>query len=139
MDELRCEIFPCDLDVTVDFYTRVLGFELVQDSRARGIAYVALRRGRIRVGAAQRPDIAERTDRRPPTGVELVLETDDVQAARDRALGCGWLLEEDLVERPWGLRDFRLLDPGGYYWRVTEKPREGAIDGRPLRTPPTPL
>jgi catechol 2,3-dioxygenase-like lactoylglutathione lyase family enzyme len=26
---------------------------------------------------------------------------------------------EDLAGRPWGLRDFRLLDPSGYYWRVT--------------------
>ena len=33
--------------------------------------------------------------------------------------GGGWVLEEDITARPWGLRDFRLLDPDGYYWRIT--------------------
>jgi len=30
-------------------------------------------------------------------------------------------LTEGLEARPWGLRDFRLLDPDGYYWRITER------------------
>jgi hypothetical protein len=30
---------------------------------------------------------------------------------------------EGLTSRPWGLRDFRLVDPDGYYWRVTEPHR----------------
>ena len=54
-----------------------------------------------------------------PWGVELVLEVDDVHAERDRVLDAGWPLAEDLTIRPWGLTDFRLLDPVGYYWRVT--------------------
>jgi uncharacterized glyoxalase superfamily protein PhnB len=29
-------------------------------------------------------------------------------------------MTETLTARPWGLRDFRLLDPDGYYWRITE-------------------
>lgn len=62
-DGLRCEIFPADLDVTVEFYERVMGFELVSD----------------------------------------------------------WPLHEDVVTRPWGLRDCRLLDPDGYYWRITTR------------------
>jgi hypothetical protein len=28
-------------------------------------------------------------------------------------------LAEDLQERPWGLTDFRILDPAGYYLRIT--------------------
>ncbi len=30
---LRCEIFPQDLDVIVDFYTGVLGFSVTKDQR----------------------------------------------------------------------------------------------------------
>jgi len=58
--------------------------------------------------------------RRPPTGVEVVLEVDDVLRERDRVVAAGWSLAEDLTRRPWGLVDFRLLDPDGYYLRVTE-------------------
>ena len=47
------------------------------------------------------------------------LEVDDVVGERDRVLAAGWPLEEDLQERPWGLTDFRILDPAGYYLRIT--------------------
>jgi hypothetical protein len=46
---LRCEIFPADLDVTVDFYQRVLGFQLTDDRRDED--YISLRRGAVQVGA----------------------------------------------------------------------------------------
>ena len=62
-----------------------------------------------------------RSQRRPPTGVELVLEVDEVVGERDRVRGRGWPLEEDLQQRPWGLQDFRLLDPNGYYLRITSR------------------
>jgi lactoylglutathione lyase len=56
---------------------------------------------------------------RPVTGVELVLEVDDLGQEHARVTSAGWPLAEELADRPWGLRDFRLLDPSGYYWRIT--------------------
>jgi lactoylglutathione lyase len=117
---LRFEIFPDDLDVIADFYQRVLGFSLITDQRGAQAAYVSLQRGTVRVGAAARREIPDaHAARRPPAGVELVLEVDDVAGERDRVLAAGWPLEEDLRERPWGLADFRILDPAGYYLRIT--------------------
>ena len=118
---LRCEIFPEDLDVIVDFYTRVLGFSVTKDQRGEPNAYVALRRGTVHIGAAQQPLPAAPAERRPPIGVELVLEVDDVVAERDRIVAAGWPLEEDLQRRAWGLTDFRLLDPAGYFLRITDR------------------
>jgi lactoylglutathione lyase len=118
---LRYEIFPADLDAVVDFYVRVLGFSLVQDRRDDPNAYVSLRRGAVQVGAAKRADPGERAARLPPVGVELVLEVDDVAGERDRVVTAGWPLDEDLQDRPWGLTDFRILDPAGYFLRVTSR------------------
>jgi lactoylglutathione lyase len=118
---LRCEIFPADLDATVAFYVSVLGFELVRDERDRPSAYVALARDTVQVGAAARPEVSDRGQRRPVTGVELVLEVDDLDEEHARVTASGWPLAEDLADRPWGLRDFRLLDPSGYYWRITSR------------------
>lgn len=118
---LRFEIFPADLDETVDFYTRLLGFSLTADRRADAHPYVALRRGQVRVGAARRLAAEAREARRPPSGVELVLEVDDVAGERDRVVAGGWPLDDDLQVRPWGLTDFRLLDPSGYYLRITSR------------------
>ena len=67
---LRFEIFPPDLDATVDFYTRVLRFELAVDRRTDPEPYVQLQRDGVLVGAARRPDVPDGAARRPPTGVE---------------------------------------------------------------------
>jgi lactoylglutathione lyase len=118
---LRCEIFPVDLDATVDFYARVLGFAVLKDQRRDPVAYVSLGRGDVLVGALRGDAADVRTARRPQTGVELVLEVDDVGAERDRVVAAGWPLNEDLQLRPWGLTDFRVLDPDGYYLRITNR------------------
>jgi catechol 2,3-dioxygenase-like lactoylglutathione lyase family enzyme len=116
---LRCELFPADLDEAVRFYVDVLGFAVVRDERRSPSPYVALERGRVALGLAQRPAVSDRAPRRPPVGVELVLEVDDLAADRARVTAAGWPLVEDLTHQPWGLTDFRLLDPDGYYWRLT--------------------
>ena len=55
-------------------------------------------------------------------GLEIVIEVDDV----DRAHALASLEAErhggridPLRDRPWNTRDFRLVDPDGYYLRVT--------------------
>ena len=116
---LRVEIFPADLDRTVDFYTRVLVFRVVRDERSGPDPYVGLERDAVRIGAALRPAPADVAPRRPPTGVELVLETDDLDGEHERILAAGWPLEQHPVLQPWGLRDLRLLDPDGHYLRLT--------------------
>ena len=127
---LRIEIFPSDLQRCVDFYTRVLRFELVKHEPEDGYAYFA--RDAVRIGVAVKrtdeyPDAAKDPSsrfllRNWPTCAELVLEVEDLEnerahvvgAASDAAAITGIVLQE------WGLRDFRLRDPDGYYIRITE-------------------
>jgi catechol 2,3-dioxygenase-like lactoylglutathione lyase family enzyme len=116
---LRLEIFPSDLDEVVDFYTRVLGFHVAKDDRASDWPYVSLKRGMVLLGAARRDDPVDLESRRPPCGTEIVLEVPDVAAERDRVASL-WPIVEDLTPRPWGLTDFRILDPAGYYLRITD-------------------
>ncbi len=49
--------------------------------------------------------------------MEIVLEVEDLEAALADAAHA---VAEPLQDRPWGLRDFRVSDPDGYYVRVTE-------------------
>jgi lactoylglutathione lyase len=99
----------------------VLRFTLDRDERQSDNPYVALRRGEVLLGAATRDVTVGRDQRRPPTGVELVLEVDDVLTEFDHVCCQDWPVEEGLVSRPWGVRDFRVLDPSGYYLRITER------------------
>lgn len=114
---LRIEIFPADLDRSVEFY-RQLGFDpLKRDDGPPPYAY--LRLGSVRIGAleADRVDPARRA---LPTGTEIVIEVADITTYRDRVVDAGIELECDLGQRPWGLTDFRVLDPDGYYLRFTD-------------------
>lgn len=123
--QLRCEIFSSDLDATEDFYVRVLGFRVMRFQQEPPGPYLALQRDSVRIGAALRAE-GESGMRRPPTGVELVLEVDDVEAEHARILSTGWPVAEELQLRPWGLTDFRLTDPSGYYLRITNRfPEDG--------------
>ncbi len=119
---LRIEIFPSDLNATVRFYVDLLGFSLVTDRRADVAPYLALRRDDVHIGAVPIQG-GHHLYRWPPTGVEIVLEVDYLHVERDRIRLAGWPIEEDIMRRPWGLQDFRVLDPDGYYLRFTSRAR----------------
>ena len=116
---LRIELFPRDLDRALAFYVDVLGFELVQDDRGLANPYAAVRRDGVRIGLLACPNAIG--DRRPPLGVEIVIEVDDVAAERERVAASGVGLVDDLQRRAWGLTDFRLLDPDGHFLRITDR------------------
>lgn len=112
---LRVEIFPADLEVSLEFY-QSLGFTLM----SHRAGYASLRFGEVRLGLAA----AEGVDpvcRAVPAGTEIVVEVRDITALRDAVAANGIRLAEDLRERPWGLTDFRVTDPDGYYWRFTNR------------------
>lgn len=117
---LRCEIFPNDLDATADFYVRVLGFVLERDERRAAQPYLALARDDVRIGAAAGPDV-DHAARRPPVGVELVIEVENLDSCHERVMSSGWPIDGALTAQAWGARDFRILDPSGYYLRLTER------------------
>ena len=59
-------------------------------------------------------------------GIELVLEVNDIKAMYQRMRSANWPLSAELQHQPWGLTDFRVLDPDGYYWRITTRGKDGS-------------
>jgi uncharacterized glyoxalase superfamily protein PhnB len=124
---LRCELFVADLDASVDFYRRCLAFVPVgaaSDTRSE------LMLGKARLSLQARTSLptdhyfdAEGFTGRVGTGVEIVVEVDDLAEAYDHMVDSGWRRYEPLQARPWGADDFRVVDPDGYYLRVTGCPR----------------
>jgi lactoylglutathione lyase len=118
----RFEVFPADLEKCIAFYTDILRFELVQ----RKNSYAFFRRDNIFIGADQghfELEILKRSDRssrKPPIGVEIVIEVDDLEDERKWVMEKGWTLDADVKLQAWGLKDFRIMDPDGYYLRITE-------------------
>src|SRR4051794_2534837 len=126
---LRMELFVEDLDPAIAFYVDVLGFTV----RRREPGYASLRRGAVALGlgaVAGLPEHGERprfsrdrlaVDR--GAGVEIVFELDDLDQLTALHTDCQrrGLILDPLQLRPWGLWDFRLADPDGYYLRITTR------------------
>lgn len=122
---LRMELFVRDVETSIGFYRAVLGFTLVR----RDPGYASIRNGDVILGLGPIDKLPEREgyftrerlahDR--SAGVEIVLEVDDVVAYRRRVGRAGSSVEDELRRREWGLTDFRLVDPDGYYLRVTSR------------------
>lgn len=115
-ERLRIELFPADLARALTFY-ELLGFE-VRGRSAGPPAYASVTLGDVRIGLCEAAPV-DPAARALPVGTEIVIEVGDIQRRRDEFVGRGLVLAEDLVEREWGLSDFRVIDPDGYYLRFT--------------------
>jgi len=117
------ELFVEDMDASVGFYQDLLGFRVER----RDEGYASLRRGSVVFGlgpVAKLPErgegpgfTRERLGRDKGAGVEIVLELDGLDELRALYGHCREraVISASLKLQPWGLHDFRLADPDGYY------------------------
>ncbi|RNI19514.1 VOC family protein [Flexivirga caeni] len=130
---LRFELFVQDVATSVRFYRSTLGLQ--PPPTWSGDGYVSLRSGAITIGVQHHAKLPAGHHFSPDrlagprgVGLEMVVEVDDVDLAYANAAphaeSCGGSVEP-LADQPWGLRDFRLVDPDGYYLRVTSLRRWG--------------
>ena len=123
--DIRIELFVSDIETSIRFYEEALGFLLDR----RDDDYASLRRGRAILGLGAMTKLPEdgpgpgftqaRVSRERGAGVEIVLEVEDLDDAIARFEAAGGRMAEPIRTRPWGLRDFRIVDPDGYYLRIT--------------------
>ena len=127
LGDLRIELFVEDVERSLAFYATALGLRPAAGYDPHG--YVPVSGGGVRIGLQRRTALPPGHHFRPShftgprgVGVEIVVEVDDIEAAFTRALDAavnqGGQVES-LTARPWGQTDFRLIDPDGYYVRVT--------------------
>lgn len=120
---LRLELFVESVPASADFYTRILGFNAVS---YQPTGYSIFRKGDIQIALQARSQLPDDHPLKPQShervglGVEIVIEVDDLDALYAHVLKEGWPISDHLAERPWGSRDFRVIDPNGYYLRIND-------------------
>jgi lactoylglutathione lyase len=123
---LSLELFVEDMDASIDFYTKVLGFEVLREHPGD---YASLRCGSVTLEISPISMLPEEggyftreiASLRRGLGAEVVLKIDYVDEWYCHVSGCGYPVFEPPQDRPWSLRDFRIVDPDGYYLRLTAK------------------
>lgn len=139
---LQINLAVKDLQTSTAFYIDTFGFKEL----ANNPCYILLRRDFLILGLKTdellwHPDAGEQPVELlvRGVGVEIVLEISEINQFYSRMQQAGVSIHEPLKEQPWGATDFRILDPEGYYWRITS-PRgleivqgdeEEPIDGEP--------
>ena len=120
--ESKFELATTDPSRDTAFYSE-LGFRVVAKT---SYGYVTLKSGPVVIALSPVARISPHDAaslsklRRPPIGVEIVLyTTENLEAEHARLKSLG-LKPTDIRLQPWGVRDFRITDPGGYYIRISE-------------------
>jgi lactoylglutathione lyase len=120
--KLRLELFVENIEKSMGFYHNVLGFNLPKDTNK---SYIPVRRGDVVLGLGEMKKLAEShplkalNSQHTGLGVEIVLEVEDIKDVYNKVVAKGYPIQTELTKRPWGLEDFRIIDPDGYYLRIT--------------------
>ena len=104
-----------DLQASIDWYTKVLGFTMgepwMQDGRMMG---AELRAGSITIWLGQ-DDWKKGRDRKKGEGVRFYCNTaQDVDQLAAQIKARGGVLDHEPQTQMWGIRDFGITDPSGY-------------------------
>ncbi|PSL38691.1 putative glyoxalase superfamily protein PhnB [Labedella gwakjiensis] len=126
-----CAITVNDVDESIVFYRDALGFEVRNDVSSGEFRWVTL-------GAGSDPAAAELVLSAPHAGRSqadgdavqellvkgvlgfFVFQTDDVDAAFERARAAGADVLQEPIDQPWGPRDCAFRDPSGNTIRINQ-------------------
>jgi lactoylglutathione lyase len=125
-NNVMLELHVPDFEIVKEYYTR-LGFKVVWERKPEEFkGYLVIQRGNnvlcFWAGneyVHQHPFFSKfPKDTTRGFGVEIVIIVEDVEKFYSQVKEFANVVEE-LVEQPWGLKDFRTADPFGYYLRFT--------------------
>lgn len=112
---LFLELTVSDFTEHIAFFEKVAGYRVTQ--REANFVVLETDRGQLLLNGLNFRRFKP-ADRVP--GLEIGLVVGDLEAAHAAAAKFGWRITEGIMKRPWGVRDFRVLTPDGYYLRFTE-------------------
>lgn len=121
--KLRMELFVNSIEKSVEFYSKILGFHIPKNVKK---SYVSIKKGDVILGLGEMKNLPDYHPLKVSTnaqqvglGVEIVLEVEDVNDVYNKVIANGYPIQTKLTERSWGMVDFRIIDPDGYYLRIT--------------------
>lgn len=122
----RILLHPADFEASVRFYRHTLGLHVYREwgepgEPGHGVVFF-LGGGHL--------ELSGRVADPPGDKLELWLQVRDVDAVHEHLGAHGIEIVEDPVDKPWGLREMRALDPDGVSLVIIEIPEEHPLRRR---------
>src|SRR5215211_3187401 len=114
-----------DYEATIRFYGEGLGLPVVH-SWDRG----ADRGSIFRAADGFIEVVSDSMGLRGPHGIGVAIQTEDVESRYRDVVSSDLVAEREPEDRPWGTREFFLLDPDGYAVTFFQERREGSQEPR---------
>ena len=111
LSRIAPEIPASNLEESVNFYEQKLGFRLAMQMPSGD--YAIVERGGIAIHLFQ-----DETRTHSPVGLHIF--TPDLEALHTELLERGAYLSQEISQKPWGNRDFRVKDTFGNELKFTE-------------------
>lgn len=108
-----------DLKTSLDYYTRVVGFGIVQEFENEGVVRTVLINAGNVMLLLNQDDGAKGWERVKGQGLSLTILTEDVDAVAAHIKANGGTLAAEPEDKPWGARMFPLTDPDGFYVTIS--------------------
>jgi lactoylglutathione lyase len=104
-----------DIERSVQFYTGVLGFIVIEEMTDGAALKGALLKAGVSTLGLSQDDWAKGRDRQKGEGVRIWCRTaQDIDAMAKRITAAGGRLAEDPKNQPWGVRSLSVKDPDGF-------------------------
>jgi lactoylglutathione lyase len=112
---LFLELTVSDFAANIKFFEDVAGYKVVR--KEENFAILQTEFGELLLNGTNR--VREKPAARI-AGLEIGLVVGDLDQTFAAAKEFDWRITSGIAKQPWGVRDFRVLSPDGYYLRFTE-------------------
>ncbi|AWC28759.1 VOC family protein [Bacillus cytotoxicus] len=117
----RLELFVEDLERSIRFYEGILGLTFFRKNETGAMVkledfallltpdYILDKNHYLKKGGLTPKG----------KGVEVIIVFDNIEQLYQHVLEKNYPVKSSLKTQPWGMKDFRIIDPDGYYLRLT--------------------
>jgi uncharacterized glyoxalase superfamily protein PhnB len=111
-------LVTADVNATIDYYARVLGFE-THFTYGDPPVYAGIRRDDLLLYLTLDPEIVAKL-KESGLSPDVFLWVEDVDAAYEEHRANGAKIIEEVSNRPWDARQYVVEDPNGYHLKFAE-------------------
>lgn len=119
--EFRLELFVEDLQRSISFFEEVIGLTFHNKTEVSAIIKMENFSLLLTSDNVLKENHYFKKDCLRPKGkgVEVVILLDNIEQTYQRVLDKNYPVESSLKMQSWGMKDFRIIDPDGYYLRLS--------------------